>query len=73
MGAWNNILLPLLFLNDKKLKPISIGLLSFSGERGSEHHLLMAAIIITVAIPLILYIAFQEKVENGLSAGAVKE
>lgn len=73
LGAWNNILFPLLFINDKNLKPISLGLLNFNGERGSDYGPLMAAIVITVAVPLILYLLFQEKVEGGLAAGAVKE
>lgn len=73
LSAWNNILFPLLFINDKKLKPISLGLLNFNGERGSDYGPLMAAIVITVAVPLILYLLFQEKVEGGLAAGAVKE
>lgn len=73
LSAWNNILFPLLFINDKKLKPISLGLLNFNGERGSEYGPLMAAIVITVTVPLVLYLLFQEKVEGGLAAGAVKE
>lgn len=73
LSAWNNILFPLLFINDKNLKPIALGLLNFNGERGSDHGPLMAAIIITVAVPMILYLLFQEKVEGGLAAGAVKE
>lgn len=73
LSAWNNILFPLLFINDKKLKPVALGLLNFNGERGSDYGPLMAAIVITVAFPLILYLLFQEKVEGGLAAGAVKE
>ncbi len=73
LGAWNNVLFPLLFINDKKLKPIALGLLNFNGERGSEYGPLMAAIAITVFIPLVIYLLFQEKVESGLAAGAVKE
>lgn len=73
LGAWNNVLFPLLFINDNKLKPISLGLLNFNGERGSEYGPLMAAIIITVCVPLIIYLLFQEKVESGLAAGAIKE
>lgn len=71
--AWNNILFPLLFINDFKWKPIALGLLNFNGERGTEYGPLMAAIVITVAVPLIIYLLFQEKVEGGLAAGAVKE
>lgn len=73
LGAWNNILFPLLFINDKSLKPIALGLLNFNGERGSEYGPLMAAIMITVAVPMLLYLLFQEKVESGLAAGSVKE
>lgn len=73
LSAWNNILFPLLFINNKDLKPIALGLLNFNGERGSDYGPLMAAIVITVAVPLILYLLFQEKVEGGLAAGAVKE
>lgn len=73
LSAWNNVLFPLLFINDNRLKPISLGLLNFNGERGSDYGPLMAAIVITVAMPLIIYLLFQEKVEGGLSAGAVKE
>lgn len=73
MGAWNNILFPLLFINDKRLRPIALGLLNFNGERGSEYGLMMAGIVITVAVPLAIYLLFQEKVESGLAAGAVKE
>jgi raffinose/stachyose/melibiose transport system permease protein len=73
LGAWNNILFPLLFINDNKLKPIALGLLNFNGERGSQYGPLMAAIVITVFVPMVIYLLFQEKVENGLAAGAVKE
>jgi len=73
LAAWNNILFPLLFISDKSLKPIALGLLNFNGERGSDYGPLMAAIIITVAVPMVLYLLFQEKVEGGLAAGAVKE
>jgi raffinose/stachyose/melibiose transport system permease protein len=73
LSAWNNIIFPLLFINDRKLKPVSLGLLNFNGERGSDYGPLMAAIVITVILPSILYLLFQEKVEGGLAAGAVKE
>lgn len=73
LGAWNNVLFPLLFINDAKLKPISLGLLNFNGERGSQYGPLMAAIAITVFIPLVIYLLFQEKIEGGLAAGSVKE
>lgn len=73
LGAWNDILFPLIIINDNNLKPIALGLLNFNGERGSQYGPLMAAIIITIIIPVILYLLFQEKVESGIAAGSVKE
>lgn len=72
LGTWNDVLFPLLFINDNKLKTISLGLLNFNGERGSEYGPLMAAISITISVPFVIYILFQEKIENGIAAGAVK-
>lgn len=73
LTSWNDIIFPLIIINENKLKPISLGLLNFHGERGSEYGPLMAAIVITSIIPVILYILFQEKVDSGIAAGAVKE
>lgn len=72
LTAWNDILFPLIIINDNRLKPISLGLLNFHGERGSDYGPMMAAIVITSLIPIILYVLFQEKVESGIAAGAVK-
>ncbi|MGN6714560.1 carbohydrate ABC transporter permease [Anaerocolumna jejuensis] len=73
LNGWNNVLFPLLFIKNRNLKPIALGILNFNGERGTEYGLLMAAIVITVAVPMVFYLLFQEKVEGGLAAGAVKE
>lgn len=72
LAAWNNIVFPLIFINDKNKKPIALGLLNFNGEHGSDYGPLMAAIVITVLLPFVIYLLFQEKVEGGLAAGAVK-
>ena len=73
LNAWNNVIFPLIFIKDNDLKPVALGILNFNGERGTEYGLMMAAIVITVALPMFIYMLFQEKVEGGLAAGAVKE
>jgi raffinose/stachyose/melibiose transport system permease protein len=72
IASWNNILFPLVFLNTDNVKPIAIGLLAFFGERQSDYSGVMAAIVLTCLPPLLIYILLQEKVEKGLTAGAVK-
>ena len=73
LNAWNNVIFPLIFIKDNDLKPIALGILNFNGEKGTEYGLMMAAIVIVVALPMLVYMLFQEKVEGGLAAGAVKE
>lgn len=69
--TWNNLLFPLIFIKNKNLSTISVGLLSFFGERTTDYGAITAAAVITI-IPPIIYLLFQEKVEKGLTAGAVK-
>lgn len=73
LGAWNDVLFPLLFISDDQLKPVSLGLLNFRGERSTDFGPLMAGIGITIILPLVVYIIFQEQVEKGVASGAVKE
>ena len=70
--AWNNILFPLVFLNSDSVKPIAIGMLGFFATRTSDYSGMMAAIVMTCLVPALVYIFAQEKVEQGLTAGAVK-
>lgn len=72
LGAWNNLLIPLIFISKNSLKPLAIGLLTFFAEKTSDYSGVMAAIVITSVLPFIAYVFLQEKVERGLTAGAVK-
>ncbi|MBZ4644586.1 MAG: raffinose/stachyose/melibiose transport system permease protein [Petroclostridium sp.] len=72
LHTWNNLLYPLVFISKDSLKTISIGLLTFFAERTSDYGGVMAAVVITMLPPIIAYILLQEKVEKGLTAGAVK-
>lgn len=72
LSVWNNLLFPLVFISNKNLQVMSIGLLSFFAERTSDYGGVMAAILIAIMPPLVAYIILQEKVEKGLIAGAVK-
>ena len=70
--AWNNLLFPLVFISEKKMQVIALGLQSFFAEMTSDYGGVMAAIVISIMPPMIAYILLQEKVEKGLTAGAVK-
>ena len=72
IAAWNNLLIPLIFISKDELKTIPIGLLAFNGQYSSDYGGLMAAIVISIAVPIAIYLLLQERVEGGLTAGAVK-
>lgn len=70
--TWNNLIFPLIFIKKKELSTISVGLLSFFGERTTDYGAITAATVITILPPILIYVLLQEKVEKGLTAGAVK-
>lgn len=72
INVWNNLLFPLVFISDKNKQVISFGLLSFFSEWQSDYGGVMAAITLAIIPPFIAYIFLQKKVEQGLTAGAVK-
>lgn len=72
INIWNNLLFPLVFISDKSKQVISYGLLSFFSEWQSDYGGVMAAISLAIVPPFIIYIFLQKRVEQGLTAGAVK-
>lgn len=72
LAAWNNLLIPLVFISKDSLKPIAIGLLSFFGEKQSDYSGVMAAVVLSCIPPFLVYVFSTDKIEKGLTAGAVK-
>ncbi len=72
IGAWNDIMLPLILLRDKELLTVPVGLLRLDGEYVKQYGQLMAGYAIS-SIPLILLFLFTMRMfVKGLTAGAVK-
>jgi raffinose/stachyose/melibiose transport system permease protein len=70
---WNDLLFALTFANRRDLNTVQVGLLSFSGEYGQlDYGPLFAAICITVGGILVLYLFLNQRIIQGLAAGAVK-
>lgn len=60
MGAWNNFMGPLIYINSPTKMPISYALQLFMSDRGSEPGLLMAFVTLTV-IPVLLLFFFAQR------------
>lgn len=70
-GAWNDLLGPLLYLNDEKLYTLQLGLQTFKGSVQTQWHYLMS-MSVTILLPtLILFFIFQRFFIEGsnLSSG----
>lgn len=51
---------------------VQLTLYNFTGIYGTEHHLLFADVLLISIPPLILFIIFNKKIVDGMTAGAVK-
>ena len=71
--VYNELIFAVLFISDKRLFTISLGLFSFVGFRTVEMGPIFASIIIAVVPMIILYLLFHERVQKGMLAGAIKE
>ncbi len=70
--SWNSYLLPLIFLNSEELYPWPLGMMVYRGEYGTEWHLILAFITLTILPTVIVFFAAQKHVVAGLTAGALK-
>jgi len=73
MGAWNDFMGPLLYVNDKMAYTLSFGLRTFQMQSGTMWNLMMAASVI-VAIPtLILFFSCQKYFIEGITLTGIKD
>ncbi len=70
--VYNDLLFGVMFISNKNMYTITLGMLTFVGAKVTEYGPIFASIIISVIPMIIIYLIFQEKVESGLAAGAVK-
>ncbi len=60
LGAWNNFMGPLIYINSPENMPLSYGLQLFQGERGGEPGYLMAFATLTI-LPILALFFFAQK------------
>jgi len=65
--SWNDFFEPLIYLsNQPNLQPIAVGLQRFNGIHSAEPSLLQAGTLMTLIIPVIVYIIFQRAFTRGV-------
>lgn len=72
VGAWNDYLLPLVFLQDQAQQTITLIPQFFIGQFSNDQTKILASAVLTAIPEVVAYLALQRLFERGLSAGAIK-
>jgi raffinose/stachyose/melibiose transport system permease protein len=69
---WNQFFVPLIFLQQERLKTIPLVVMEYTSNLISTMDLAMAASVLSTVPILIIFIVFSNKILDGITAGAVK-
>lgn len=72
MGAWNDFVLPLYYLNRSTKWPMTIAVFNFFGQYQSSWNLVSADVVLTALPVIIAYVVGQRYIVAGMTAGSVK-
>jgi ABC-type glycerol-3-phosphate transport system permease component len=72
LGNYNSFFWPLILTKDDHLRTLPIGLLAFDSTYGRETPLIMAASLMAMLPPVILFLFLQKYLVKGIQLGAVK-
>ena len=72
MGTYQNFFWPLVMLKSQSLYTLPIGLLYFNSTSGQATNLLMAAVTMSIAPLVVIFIVLQKYIVKGIQIGAVK-
>lgn len=71
-GAWNDYLMPLVFLQKQSMQTVTLVPQFFQGEFNDDQTKILAAAVLTALPEILAYLLLQRQFERGLTAGAIK-
>jgi len=72
ISNWNELLRPVLYIRSRELQTVTMGLTTFQGEFESDWNLLLTGSIIAIVPLLIVYIAMQRYIVEGIATTGLK-
>ena len=73
IAIYNDFYMPFLYMPKQSLQVISTALFKFKGPYGAQWEVICAGVMIALIPTLILFLAMQKQIYNGLVSGAVKQ
>ena len=72
MGNYGSFYWPLVMIKSESLRTLPIGIMYFDSNYGRQTNLIMAASVMSVIPPVVLFVAAQKFLVRGIQLGAVK-
>ena len=72
LGVWNDLLGPLIYLNDQDMYPVALALSTLNRRVGTQWNILMAANLVAVIPPLLVYFVAQKQLVGGIASVGLK-
>jgi len=70
--AWNEYFLPLLVLTDESMWPLTLGIMQFRGQYGTDWGKVMAFVSLLIIPAVLFYMLTQRYIVTGLTGGELK-
>ena len=73
MWTWNDFLMPLVLLSDKKQQTLQLAQYNFQGQFNTQYNLAFASYLLVLLPVLVFYVLCQKWIISGVVTGAVKQ
>ena len=73
LGNYGSFFWPLLLVKSEHMRTLPVGLMYFNDKNGPQTNLVMAATMMSIVPPLLIYMAGQKYLVRGIQIGGVKE
>ncbi|PAE96948.1 carbohydrate ABC transporter permease [Shouchella clausii] len=70
--AWGDLLYALILTTDESIRPLTVYLYTFVGQHGTNWNSLMAVSFVAIIPIILIFIAFQKHIVDGIASGSMK-
>ena len=72
LWVWNDLLVALVFIGPGDNEPVTLALSSLKGQLGQGWEVVTAGTMLTMIVPILVFLFLQRYFVRGMTAGAVK-